>query len=64
MVEIIENGKHGYVVNNFSQMISVIKKIKNINKQDCVDRVKNNFSSDRMVDSYEKLYLKIIKNHK
>lgn len=62
MSEIIDNNKTGYVVNNFSQMVSAIKKVKNINKQDCVDKVKNNFSLDKMIDSYEKLYLKIIKN--
>ncbi len=58
--ELIKNGKTGYVVNNFSQMISAVKNIKNLNKQDCVDRVKNNFSLDKMVDSYEELYCEII----
>lgn len=62
--EIIENGKTGYVVDNFSQMISAIKKVKNLNKQDCTARVKNNFSLDKMVDSYIELYYKIIEKNK
>ncbi len=62
--ELVIKGKTGYLVNNFSQMVEAVKKIKNINKQDCIDQVKNNFSLNKMIDSYEKLYYKIINNKK
>lgn len=60
--ELIDNGKTGFVVNNFSDLIKAIKKVKDLNKKDCLDRAKNMFSVEKMVDSYEKLYYRIIKN--
>ncbi|MFA7365347.1 MAG: glycosyltransferase family 4 protein [Patescibacteria group bacterium] len=62
--ELIKNGKTGYAVDNFSEMISALKKVDKINKQDCLERVEKMFSADKMVDSYIDLYFKIIKNNK
>ena len=59
--ELVKNGKTGYVVNNFDEMVEAVLKIKNINKKDCLNRAQNYFSLDKMISSYEDLYYKIIK---
>ncbi|MCK9439197.1 glycosyltransferase family 4 protein [Patescibacteria group bacterium] len=59
--ELVENGKTGYVVNDFNEMLGAIKKVKNIKKEDCLNRAQKYFSLDKMISSYESLYYKIIK---
>ncbi|PKM91316.1 hypothetical protein CVU82_01815 [Candidatus Falkowbacteria bacterium HGW-Falkowbacteria-1] len=60
MSELIKNGKTGYVVNNFNEMLKAVKNIHNLSKKDCVERVKKSFSLDKMIESYEALYYRII----
>jgi len=62
--ELIINGKNGYVVDSFEDLVKAVKNIKNINKEDCLQRVKDFFSLEKMVSSYESLYYKIIKESK
>lgn len=62
--ELIINGKTGYVVDNFKDLIKAVKNVQGINKQDCLQRVKDFFSLEKMVFSYENLYSKIIKESK
>lgn len=58
--ELINNGRTGYLVNNQRGMIAAIKKIKNLRKSDCRQRVFDHFSSELMVDGYEQIYRQII----
>lgn len=60
MSELIKNGETGYVVNDFDEMVEAVKNIRNLNKKDCVNRVESLFSLNKMVESYEDLYYKII----
>jgi len=60
--ELIINNKTGYVCKDESNAISAIKNIEKIERIDCRNHAVKNFSIDSMVDSYEKLYKKIIKN--
>ncbi len=62
MPEIIQHNKTGFVVNTEQEMINAIKNINKIKRQDCRDWVEKNFSVERMVDDYEKLYKKLVKN--
>lgn len=62
--EFVINGKNGYLVNNFKDMVKAVKKVKDINKDDCLQRVKDFLSLGKMVTSYENLYYKIIKESK
>jgi glycosyltransferase involved in cell wall biosynthesis len=62
--ELIINGKNGYVVDNFEDLVKAVKNVKNINKEDCLQRAKDFFSLEKMVSSYESLYYKTIKEDK
>ncbi len=58
--EIVENGKTGFVVNSFEQMVEAVNNIKYIDPFDCRKRAVERFSINKMVDEYERLYEKII----
>ena len=62
--EIVKHGKTGYVVKTSQEMIDAVKKIDNIKGKDCRKWVEDNFTIDRMVDNYEKVYYKILKQQK
>ncbi len=53
--EIIEHGVSGYVVEDVEEMVSKIKTIQRINRNYCQEYVKQNFTVERMVNSYELL---------
>lgn len=66
--EIIKQGVTGFVVKNEKEMIQAVKKIYSMPKDEyaamrraCREHVEKNFSIEKMVDEYEKLYYKIIK---
>lgn len=58
--EIVDNGKTGFVVNNFEQMVEAVNNIECIDPFDCRKRAVEKFSINKMVDEYEALYEKII----
>ena len=58
--EIVEDGKTGFVVNSFEQMVEAVNNIERIDPFDCRKRAVEKFSISKMVDEYEKLYKKII----
>ena len=62
--ELVVNGKTGYVVKDFNEMLKALKLVKNIKKEDCLERAKKFFSLEKMVNSYEDLYYKIIDENK
>lgn len=67
--EIIKNGKTGFVVpffdkkgrKNFEGLISAIKKINQIKRIDCRKWVEENFSIEKMINNYEKVYYQLVK---
>ena len=58
--EVIKNGKTGFVVKDDKEMIKAIKNIDKIDRAECRKRVEDNFTVEKMVDEYEKVYGKII----
>ncbi|MCK5412949.1 MAG: glycosyltransferase, partial [Candidatus Pacebacteria bacterium] len=60
--EVIKHGKTGFVTKNEKEMIKAIKNIEKIKREDCRFYVEENFTIEKMVDNYEKVYRKIIKN--
>ena len=58
--EIVINKKTGFVVEKEKEMIQAIKKISSISRRACRNHVKENFNLKKMVDSYEKLYYRIV----
>lgn len=65
--EVVVNGKTGFVVDP-SEGIDGLKhalgKISMINPADCRKHVKDNFTIDKMVENYERVYQEIISKHK
>ena len=59
--EVVKQGKTGFIVSNVNEMVEAIKKIDQIKPNDCRKWVEDNFSVKKMVDNYERLYQRIIK---
>ena len=57
--EVIADNKTGFLVNDVDQAVEAIGKLDRINRADCRKLVEENFTTDCMVRSYEKVYQKI-----
>lgn len=64
--EVIKDGKTGFVVkpDDMDGMIKAIQKIDQVKREDCREHVKKKFSIEPMIDKYEKVYEKILKQWK
>ena len=63
--ELIVEGKTGFVVppeKGIEGLKEALSKVNQIKPQDCRDHIVKNFSTQTMVDNYEKTYLEILKN--
>jgi glycosyltransferase involved in cell wall biosynthesis len=57
--EVIADGQTGYLVNDVDEAVQVVAKIDRIDRKECRRRVEENFTIDRMVSGYEKVYAEI-----
>jgi len=57
--EVIADGKTGCLVNNVDEAVKAIERIDNIQRTDCRKHVEDNFTIDKMVEGYEKVYQQI-----
>ncbi|PIV00193.1 glycosyl transferase [Candidatus Shapirobacteria bacterium CG03_land_8_20_14_0_80_39_12] len=62
--EVIEDQKTGFVVNTLEEAEVAIKKIDQISRKDCRERVEKHFTVEKMVDEYEKVYHQILEKKK
>ncbi len=62
--EIIKDGVTGFVVENEKEMIEAIKNIDKIDRAKCRKHVEKYFNAEKMVEGYEKVYGKIIRQCK
>jgi glycosyltransferase involved in cell wall biosynthesis len=62
--EVVQDKESGYVVNSIENMIRAINTIDKISRQACRDRAQRFFSIETMVAGYEKVYLRIIEEHR
>ncbi len=60
MPEIIEDGITGYLVNSVDELAEKINQVGNLSRIKARERVEQYFSSPKMAQEYEKLYLSII----
>ena len=60
--EIVQHNKTGFVVKDDQQMTEAIKNIPKINRLDCRKHIEDNFTIEKMVDNYERVYEKILLN--
>lgn len=60
MPELINNGKSGFLVKNINEGSDAVSQLKSLNRLDCHEWAKSNFSSKKMVSDYLALYKQII----
>ncbi len=60
VLELIVDGKTGFIANSLEEMAGAIKKIDTIDRQACRQHVENNFSNEKMIKNYEATFKKII----
>src|ERR1700761_6709669 len=61
MPELIKDGETGFLVNSIDEAVSAVSAIGNIKRIDCYKWASAQFSCDKMVDDYLKLYQQILK---
>ena len=59
--EVIADGQTGYLVNGVDEAVEAVGKIEQIDRKKCRQRVEENFSIDKMVQGYEKVYEEIFR---
>lgn len=59
--EVIADGKTGFLVNDVEQAAQAVAKIDKISRSDCRKHVEQNFTIDKMVEGYEKVYEEIFR---
>jgi len=60
MPELIEDRETGFLVNTIDEAVEAVVDLKNINRKDCYEWASSQFSCDKMVDDYYKLYQQIL----
>ena len=60
MPELIENGKHGFLVKTLDEAVDAVAHIKDINRADCRRHVEQHFTVNRMVEEYIQVYETIL----
>jgi len=58
--EVVKDKKTGFAVNNIDEAVESLNSINKINRADCRKHVEENFGVEKMVDSYIKVYNKIL----
>ncbi len=59
--EVIADKQTGYLVNNVDEAVEAVAKIDRIDRSKCRHRVEENFTIDKMVEGYEKVYAEIFR---
>jgi glycosyltransferase involved in cell wall biosynthesis len=54
--ELVRHQKTGFIVDTIEQMAEAVKKVATINRHDCYEHVRDNFSIDKMIDGYENTF--------
>ena len=59
--EVIADKQTGYLVNSVDEAVEAVAKIDRIDRKKCRQRVEENFTIDKMVEGYEKVYAEIFR---
>jgi glycosyltransferase involved in cell wall biosynthesis len=59
--EVIADKETGYLVNDVDEAVDAVSKINRIDRNKCRRRVEENFTIDKMVEGYEKVYAEIFR---
>lgn len=63
MPEIVEHKKTGFIARSAHDLVEYVDKIPEIDRAYCRKVVEERFDKERMIDEYEKVFLRIYKNH-
>ncbi len=64
MPELVRDGETGFLVNSVDEAAEAVQKVDSISRKKCRESVEKNFSVDRMVDDYIKVYETILEKCK
>ncbi|MEM7554636.1 MAG: glycosyltransferase family 4 protein [Cyanobacteria bacterium P01_A01_bin.84] len=59
--EVIDHGVTGFVCQSYDEMAQMVSKTLELSRHDCRKYVENTFSVSQMVDGYEEVYRKLVK---
>lgn len=59
MPEIIEHGKTGFLGNSYLDLIKYFSQVSKVKRIDCRKACEEKFDKERMIDEYEKVFLKV-----
>jgi len=59
--EVIADKQTGFLVNDVDEAVEAVGKIEQIDRRKCRQRVEENFTTDKMVEGYEKVYEEIFR---
>ena len=62
--EVISDKETGFLVNSIDEAVEAVRKIDKIDRKKCRRRVEENFTIDKMVEGYEKVYAEIFRRQK
>lgn len=62
VVEIIEDGIHGFVVDNITEAVDAVNHLEKINRKDCREQFEKRFRSGQMASAYVQIYEQQIKS--
>jgi glycosyltransferase involved in cell wall biosynthesis len=60
MPELINDQQTGFLVNTVDEAVDAVNQLPSINRKDCYDWASANFSCDKMVDDYYRLYHELL----
>lgn len=63
MPELIDHGKTGFIVNNLAEAIAAVASADELDRAQIRQHVAANFSRERMVDNYIRVYQKAVRQH-
>ena len=58
--EVIADGKTGFLCNSIEECVSAVRRVEEINRNDCRKHVENCFSVQKMTEGYEAVYQQIL----
>jgi glycosyltransferase involved in cell wall biosynthesis len=62
--EVVKDRVTGYIVNDVAGMVKAIQNIDKLKREESRKRVETYFSADKMVTGYERVYLRLIEEHR
>jgi glycosyltransferase involved in cell wall biosynthesis len=60
MPELVKDGETGYLLSSEDEMVEALNSVEGLDRGRCREWVKENFSVERMVDAYERLYREVL----